>query len=204
MDEEHPLRQAQLFSESDVSKAPDRSSSLVPSFLSSIIQALLYSAAFSDVPWQPQHVSNQSIYRGLKGHKPILMPCPWLSVVPCFVGLPMRESIREGKTAESTASGKQISVSEPDHSRPGFASEGKQLNSPIAALPHGKCSFYSIKFPVTKVNGPCGICPKVSDASGRPAISTETGGDQKDQEEQRAQKWQATGKHWLMLHSLRV
>lgn len=78
----------------------------------------------------------------------------------------MRDSSREGKTAEFTASGKQIPISEPDHYRPGFASEGKQLNSPTAALPHGKHSFYSIKFPVTKVNDPCGICPKVSEAPG--------------------------------------
>lgn len=60
---------------------------LAPSFLSSIIQALLYSAAFSDVPWQPQHVSKQNIYRGLMGHKSALTPCPWLQVVSCFVDL---------------------------------------------------------------------------------------------------------------------
>lgn len=98
----------------------------------------------------------------------------------------IRESSREGKTAEFTASGKKIPVSEPDHFRPGFASEGKPLKSPTAALPHGICSFYSIKFPVTKVNGPHGICLKVSEAPGWPAISRETGGDWKHQKEQRS------------------
>lgn len=117
----------------------------------------------------------------------------------------MGESSREGKPAEFTAQEKKkIPVSEPDHSGPGSASEGKPLNSPTAALPHGKCSFHSIIFPVTKVNGPCDICLKVSELLADLPSAQRQEETEKAQDEQRAHKWQATGKRWLTFHSLRV
>lgn len=59
MDKEQPLRSGKHnFSESDRSlKHQNRRSGLVSSFHPPIVQALLYPAVFSDMPWQLQHMS---------------------------------------------------------------------------------------------------------------------------------------------------
>jgi len=71
------------------------------------------------------------------GHKPALMHCPWLKVVPCLEGLPSQERAAEGNSRTHS-----ISKTNPHFkARSVFASEGKQLNSGTAALIHETTLF---------------------------------------------------------------
>lgn len=103
---------------------------------SPIVQALLYPAVFSDVPWQLQHVSRALGTDWWDTNSPRALslaqscPLPWRPDLT-------RERSRTHSISKTNPHFKARSV---------FASEGKQLNSRTAAFIHETTLFIQINF----------------------------------------------------------
>lgn len=142
VDENHPLRSRKhKFSERDRSLKHQTGAmaffllSLIPHSSTALSSCIFRCVLAARAREQTQHLQRAD---GSQASPRALSLAP--SLAPALKACPHEREQQRG-TAEPTASAKQIPASEPGHSRPGFASEGKQLNSPTAALPSGKMLF---------------------------------------------------------------